>query len=200
MKTNYGRDISKLANQIKRQINLLITKIGLPGAQGRTLHFLAAHQDEDMYQKALEFRNEHITEVSTYDDFKEISFDYLKSQIEKGYISIAIIDSELIYNDIDILILRARNKNSPIIDFFTSNSPCILLTSTGCKLDYEHRPSGGKLMVPSENYSENFFGCKVHKCFSPYTIEDCCYEWEPHQKVLHELATYFFKKDYPCSL
>ena len=134
------------------------------------------------------------------DDFKEISFDYLKSQIEKGYISIAIIDSELIYNDIDILILRARNKNSPIIDFFTSNSPCILLTSTGCKLDYEHRPSGGKLMVPSENYSENFFGCKVHKCFSPYTIEDCCYEWEPHQKVLHELATYFFKKDYHCSL
>ncbi|WP_294580256.1 MarR family winged helix-turn-helix transcriptional regulator [uncultured Thomasclavelia sp.] len=54
MKTNYGRDISKLANQIKRQINLLITKIGLPGAQGRTLHFLAAHQDEDMYQKDIE--------------------------------------------------------------------------------------------------------------------------------------------------
>lgn len=133
------------------------------------------------------------------DDFPEISFEYLKKELEKGYISIDLVDGEIIYENTFIYILRIRNYNAPIVDtksYF--RTPCVLLTKNGCKLDYEHRPTGGKLLIPKETISTSY-GEERH-CISKYDIEDCCYEWKPYQKVLHELAHYFKGKYYSCSL
>lgn len=134
------------------------------------------------------------------DDFKEISFEYLKQQIEKGYISIEYIDGELIYDNWGVYILRARNQGMPIVDFGYHRAPCILWTKeNGCKLDYEHRPTGGKLLKPSEKKQQLFFKAE-RICPSNYSLRNCCYEWKPHQRILKELIDFFKDKDFLCSL
>lgn len=131
------------------------------------------------------------------DDFKEISFENLKKEIDKGYISIDYVDREIIYQDAGVYILRIRNQKAPIVDIeYTRRTPCILLTKKGCKLDYEHRPTGGKLLIPSKISSYTHEMC----CESNYSIRDCCYEWKPHQKILIQLVEYYKGKKIPCSL
>lgn len=98
-----------------------------------------------------------------------------------------------------VYILRARNQNAPIVDFGYKRSPCILLTEQGCKLDYEHRPTGGKLLIPSNEF-HSVFGVAERRCISTYDIAKCCYEWKSHQKLLHDLSEYFKDKEIPCSL
>lgn len=132
------------------------------------------------------------------DDFEEISFEFLKKEIEKGFITIEMIDSDGYELQDSTLILRMRNKNSPIVDSQWKKTPCILFTEKGCKLDYAHRPTGGKLLRPSEEKTGTIF--RRRRCSSTYSIESCCYEWWPHQKVLYELAEYFKDKDFPCSI
>lgn len=135
------------------------------------------------------------------DDFKEISFEYLKREIEKGYISIDYVDCEMIYENFGVYILRIRNANAPIVDTgFNRRTPCILLTDEGCKLEYKDRPSGGKLLVPSEKFFKNSLKQKERYCYQKYTIENCCYEWKPHQGLIFQLIKNFEKKDIPCSL
>lgn len=125
------------------------------------------------------------------DDFKEISFDFLKTEMEKGYISIDYVDGEMILESVGVYILRARNQGFPIVDTgYQRGTQCILLTEKGCKLDYEHRPAGGRLLIPAKDK-----GCR-----SNYEVEDCCYEWKPYQKILHQLIEYFRDKEIPCSL
>ena len=98
-----------------------------------------------------------------------------------------------------IYFLRVRNINSPIVDMYSEKKRCILYTKYGCKFDYIHRPSGGKYLIPSNRfYTVN--NHKVRACHLKYTIMDCCYEWEPYQKVLEELVQYFKEKDIQCSL
>lgn len=133
------------------------------------------------------------------DDFQEISFDFLKKELEKGYISIDFVDGEMIYQNFGIYILRARNKDAPIVDLGYKRSPCILLTEKGCKLDYEHRPTGGRLLIPS-NKCHSLFGVAERRCNSTYSIDKCCYEWKSHQKLLHNLVEYFKDKEITCSL
>ena len=130
------------------------------------------------------------------DDFEQITFDYLKKEIEKGYISIDYVDGKMIYETFGIFILRIRNQDSPIVDSGFRRTPCILLTEKGCKLDYEHRPTGGKLLIPSKTLSNK----TTIDCHQTYSIVNCCYEWKSHQKILHDLAMYFKDKEFPCSL
>ena len=130
------------------------------------------------------------------DDFKEVTFTFLKAEIEKGYISIDYVDREIIYSDCGYYILRMRNQNAPIVDCGGRRTPCILLKEDGCKLSYEKRPTGGKLLIPSRVIDE--FG--IRNCESTYSIKDCCYEWKEHQTVLRELVKYFRNKEIPCSL
>ncbi len=132
------------------------------------------------------------------DDFKDLSVEGLKKEIEKGYISIECIKGDDLEWIDSMLILRVRNKNSPIVDYATRKKECILHTNEGCKLGYEERPSGGKLLIPSDK--KDGIIIKRRCCYSSYRIETCCYEWKPHQRVLLELAWYFLDKDFPCSL
>lgn len=140
------------------------------------------------------------------DDFPELSFEYLKQEIEKGYISIDYIPGEILLFECEgIYLLRARNKNSPIFDpadfrLGKRSSPCILLGENGCALDYKMRPTGGKLLIPSKRVFLNPDGSATHQCFSRYTMDECCYEWKHFQKVLRMLKDYFseYDADYPC--
>ena len=135
------------------------------------------------------------------DDFKEISFEFLKNEIEKGYISIDHVDGELISQSFGVFILRIRNQGAPIVDLGYKRTPCILLTEKGCKLKYKNRPSGGRLLIPSAKFRKDTFGCDTTRdCKSTYSIRDCCYEWKPHQKVLADLIEYFRDKEIPCSI
>ena len=135
------------------------------------------------------------------DDFKEISFEFLKKEIEKGYISIDYVDGELIYKSFGIYILRIRNQGAPIVDLGYNRTPCILLTEKGCKLKYKNRPSGGKLLIPSNQFRKSIFQPNaIRNCQPKYTIEDCCYEWKPHQEILIELIEYFRDKEIQCSV
>ena len=130
------------------------------------------------------------------DDFEEISFEFLKKEIEKGYISIDYVDGEMIWQTIGVYILRIRNQGAPIVDEGYKRTPCILLTEKGCKLDYAHRPTGAKLLIPSDKLSMD----NERLCSSIYTIGSCCYEWQPHQRILRQLVEYFHDKEIPCSL
>lgn len=137
------------------------------------------------------------------DDFEEISFEFLKGEIEKGYISIDCVDEDIALFETTVelgtFFLRIRNQGAPIVDVGFKKTPCILLTEKGCKLDYKHRPTGGKLLIPSEEKISTY-SCFMRECHSKYSIEACCFEWEPHQKVLHKLRKYFLDKEIPCSL
>ena len=133
------------------------------------------------------------------DDFDEISFEAIKAEIEKGYISIDKVLGEMVLQDFDVYILRIRNQGAPIVDLGLKRSPCILWTETGCKLTYEQRPSGGKLLIPSEKTSKKT-GETTLTCHSTYDIDVCCYEWERHQMILRQLAEYFQDKEIPCSI
>jgi len=117
------------------------------------------------------------------DDFIDLSFEGLKSELDLGYISIDIIFREQFYMNRDVLVLRTRNKDSNIYDAtdFRCNKPCDLLTSTGCPLPYAERPSGGRLVIPSPDYN----------CSGTYGGRENCIEWNYFQEVLWQLARHY---------
>ncbi len=131
------------------------------------------------------------------EDFAEISFEFLKKEIQKGYISIDYFSKVTTCMDTGAYIIRIRNQASPIVDLDQRIRPCILLTERGCKLDYKHRPSGGKLLKPKV---EGRGKKKRRTCYSTYNITACCQEWMPYQKLLQRLVKYFKNKNFPCSL
>ncbi|MDO4267404.1 MAG: MarR family transcriptional regulator [Eubacteriales bacterium] len=53
-KDSAGRSIGILSNKIRRMMGAMIFTEEFSGAQGRTLHFLLANEDRDIFQKDLE--------------------------------------------------------------------------------------------------------------------------------------------------
>ncbi len=85
------------------------------------------------------------------EDFENLSFDYLKKEIDKGYISISGQPFPLFAGAWSFLLyLRARNVNSDIVDLFSLGDPCVLLTDKGCSLDETKRPSLGLMVKPTK--------------------------------------------------
>ena len=61
------------------------------------------------------------------DDFSEISYEYLRKEIEKGYISIDYVDREALLAKRGVYFLRVRNVEAPILDVgFRKSATCIL--------------------------------------------------------------------------
>lgn len=110
------------------------------------------------------------------EDFPEISFDYLKAEIEKGSISIDWWDGD--YGP--EYLLRMRNKNCPIVDP-SWGGECILLTDTGCPLTFDQRPLGARALEPNLN----------GRCEQHYSKEMCKNNWLPYYDILSELREYF---------
>lgn len=112
-------------------------------------------------------------------DFSEISFEFLKAEIEKGCISIDWWEGDCGPE----YFLRMRHKSAPIVDP-SWGGECILLTDTGCPLPFERRPLGGRALKPRDNENCN---CTT----TGYSKEDCKNEWKPYSSILSELIDCF---------
>lgn len=124
-------------------------------------------------------------------DFKKISFNFLKKEIQKGDISIDYVKGERIDQNFGVYILRVRNQDAPIVDIECKwPTPCILLTKKGCGLAFKNRPAGGRLLIPSKKFL-SLSNKEIRECIPEYSIIDCCAEWRPHQEVLVKLIEYF---------
>jgi len=111
-------------------------------------------------------------------DFKDLSFEGLKSEIEKGKISIDWWE-----NDEPEFFLRARNNNAPIIDP-SWGGVCVNLTPAGCSLSWEERPLGGKALRPNPDMKKD---CD----YTTYDKENCKNEWLEYSDILWKLYEYF---------
>lgn len=112
------------------------------------------------------------------EDFKDLTFEGLKREIDKGFISIDWWEGNPFEDDRNIfrgLFLRIRNINSPIVDA-SWGGRCILLTDTGCPVSYEERPKGARLLIPSEE------GCRLE-----YDKRDCAKDWYKYRDILSKL-------------
>lgn len=108
-------------------------------------------------------------------DFKDLSYNGLKSEIEKGRISIDWWEN----SSGSEYFLRARHVGAPIVDP-SWGGVCINLTSTGCSLSWEERPLGGRSLKPGKR-----------GCTGDYSKEDCKNEWKQYSEVLEQLVEYF---------
>lgn len=90
--------------------------------------------------------------------YNEISEETLCQLINTGYVSIdcwtacgnpgKLHPKKEMYEYDRIFFLRMRHINKPICDIY-SMGPCKALTEYGCMLDWDNRPTGGKLLVPN---------------------------------------------------
>lgn len=120
------------------------------------------------------------------DDFKEITYESLKKEIEKGFISIDWWEGNPFENgstdEIDrVYFLRIRHKDSEIVDP-SWGGECILLTDDGCPLSYEERPKGARLLEPSE-----------YNCISHYDKRQAARDWYKYNDILYKLV-----EDFDC--
>ncbi len=109
-------------------------------------------------------------------DFKDLSYDGLKSEIEKGRISVdwwSEVDREKSYY------LRARHIDAPVVDP-SWGGICMNLTKNGCSLPREERPLGCRTLKPEKG-----------KCDGEYSKEICKNEWKQYSDVLEELVEYY---------
>ena len=121
------------------------------------------------------------------DDFIDLSFKGLKSEIEKGFISIDwwCGDADTNANELDqTFFLRVKTAYGCITDP-TFGGPCILLDKNkGCPLDSDHRPKGGRMLIPDKE-----------KCKQTYSKQQCALDWRPYNNTLFELYKYFYDFD-----
>lgn len=115
-------------------------------------------------------------------DFKDLSTNGLVNKILEGNISVV---STLTITKLPnggeaitpILLLRERNKNRPVVDLLSLKTTCASLLETGCKYDCEHRPSGGRMLIPMEN----------NKCYNE-NPDLKIQEWLSYQKILERVV------------
>lgn len=112
-------------------------------------------------------------------DFEEVTFDSLKTEIERGFISIDWWES-----DKHQYYLRVRHKGAPIVDP-SWGGECMLLTENGCRLPFERRPLGARSLEPRDD----------GKCVVHYSKEMCKNEWLEYDDILTKLANYFSNKE-----
>lgn len=127
--------------------------------------------------------------ISPY-DFYVISFESLKKELEKGYISI-------LRSSLGTLVLTVRLKKSPIVDldfFSVKFGECIVCTEN-CLIQNNCNASAKS----KDDLRIDCFGeiC----CKSVYNAFECSEEWIPYQELLYELAKHFihYPEDYPCT-
>lgn len=118
------------------------------------------------------------------DDFNDLSFDGLQEEIDKGFISIDWWEGhpENISWRGKTYFLRARNKRAPIVDP-SWGGECKLLGKDGCKLSFEERPKGGRMLKPKS--------CDEEECVSFYGKKASAIDWLKHQDTLKRLVGYY---------
>lgn len=110
-------------------------------------------------------------------DFPDLSYDALKTEIEKG--GIAIDWWEATPNQ---YYLRARQIGENVVHG-SWGGICVNLTPRGCRLSWEERPLGCRSVKPRKN--------KRGDCVGSYTKEICKNDWQQHSVVLNKLVEFF---------
>lgn len=115
-------------------------------------------------------------------DFQDMSTNALVAKLLEGHISIVSTlkigtDKNNNIEILPILSLRERNVNRPIVDLLSLKKRCSALKEDGCMYDYQHRPTGGKNLIPQENG-------KCYDLNANYKIE----AWLSYQKILQRVV------------
>lgn len=127
------------------------------------------------------------------EDFKEITFDALVAEIDKGHISIDWWDGSPFVEDYSgrpknginqAYFLRIKNVGANIIDP-SWGGVCSLLTDKGCPLSYENRPKGARKLIPY----------KGKPCHAEYTKNDAAREWFKYDDILKQLVEHYNNKE-----
>lgn len=128
-------------------------------------------------------------------DFEDLSYNGLKRIIkEKGYISIVKIDMydydyyKELNDQFYHYVLRIKRHGDPVAFKMEKNNKnpfvCMLLGKKGCKLKFEDRPKGARMLVPRKN----------KRCLQLYGLEECLGDWKEHTETLHALYKYFKRR------
>lgn len=129
-------------------------------------------------------------------DFETLSYKYLKKLLkEKQYISVLRLSSnvcqscfrEIQVNDPYFYILRIRTNATGIAAIareISKDDHCMMWTQNGCKLSYDERPMGARLLIPKKD---------TH-CQQMYGVDECFDDWKEHQDVLKKLYKHFEKR------
>lgn len=117
-------------------------------------------------------------------DFQDLSYKGILKILSSGNVSVvAMIDFMNIHGALvaePFLYLRARNSDKDVIDLVSYKTRCSLLTSTGCLLPYEERPSGGKNLKPSRE--------EDGPCLPILNPMEQLLEWKKYQPVLRKVV------------
>lgn len=122
------------------------------------------------------------------DDFEDLSYEGLKKEIDKGYISIDWWEGNPFDPDNRreiprAFFLRIRNRNSDVVNA-SWGGICSLLTDKGCILSYNERPKGGRSLIPA-----------VPECRITYTKDQCARDWYKYNDILIKLEDHYYDKD-----
>ena len=127
------------------------------------------------------------------DDIKDLSYEGLKKLLkEKQYISVlrfpgCVCESCLRtvdYCGMYYYILRTRTRGTNIAAIATridKDDKCMLLTPEGCKISFDERPMGARMLIPDAE----------KKCKHLYDLDDCIHDWQDYQDVLRKVFHYF---------
>ncbi len=114
-------------------------------------------------------------------DIEEFNIQNFCDLLESGKASIKAILNE---NEIEskknievILILKSRNINRGAIDLISIETPCSLLTATGCFYPFLKRPGFARHLIPDPNY----------ECYSDLNYKSEYLKWRQYQSVLENI-------------
>ncbi len=124
------------------------------------------------------------------EDFSTFKLMDLKAKLDEGNISI----KSVLYACYDsgreklekILVLKSRSVDKGVVDLFSANSQCKMLTENGCAYSLAERPSLGAILKPSLQG-----GCRIDNDTQIAAIEG----WKGHQAVLEKLVKIYTGKN-----
>ncbi len=122
------------------------------------------------------------------EDFGKITYQSLREKIDNGCIHIEYIPGKYTDTKKGTFILRVKNKGERTVGPYLETG-CMFLTEDGCHLDYDHRPTGGKLLIPILDIEG------IGRCYNSYSLRDCCYEWHTYRRILRKLVRHYKREN-----
>lgn len=118
------------------------------------------------------------------EDFGDITFESLRTIIDQGHVSIDWYNGEFDDNTQTNrqYYLRARHINSPVVDP-SFGGKCVCLTLTGCSLEWNERPRGGRYLQARKDWED--------PCVNRYSKEECARDWLQYESILVALVDYY---------
>lgn len=117
------------------------------------------------------------------EDFVSLEYEDLLLELKKGNISIVFSPFVSKRLGIPFLYLRSRNVDRDIVDLISVPNRCSMLRDDGCYYDFNHRPEGGRNLIPGYQTSGG--------CYNKVPTEQLVLSWAPYQEYLSSYVRYF---------